>query len=539
MKNLLMTVACVIVVACGGSTEEVGTMHNDDRGMMEDRPRRSDMPEPVMAEVEPEDVEEVPMIRPVGEDPSEDEKSEPTRQELDDVAVDDEMVAMEEEPEALTPVAPEPVATLEPEDATEPESVPVAEPEPTEEPDLVETPEPTQAPEDELKLIIWLYDLAVREIHAGADDQSLFQFSLTATAEDLEVEMLPIQISCDSGRLYGSAGTPYFRDIKVTDVETGALVAGPRELAPPADGMIVASSWFVLEDPFLIPAGTTRHLVISADMAAFEDVSGEFFGNDCRVTLTSLEGIVSVGSPSEALPNEAINMVDDILGHPFTVSAAAWGEFSFCDAGGISEGCCTTGGFAKDYVTPLSSMLIKGSGSTVYYLASDGQRYVFPNRDALVSWFETDADLLNGSSDICGGVREFRDSTIAGLPIGGNMTIRPGTYLVTISTDPAVYAVERNRTLRRIGYWYPTVCSDVPASGAFPCASVGNGPDSEDLAHQIFPDAEQRLRVVPDGFFVNYTMGTPVESAEEYDPAVEYAWGSPNTLDAELGLYEP
>jgi len=76
--------------------------------------------------------------------------------------------------------------------------------------------------------------------------------------------------------------------------------------------------------------------------------------------------------------------------------------------------------------------LIKMEGlSSVYYLGSDGKRYVFPNADTYFSWYEDFS-----------GVKTIPQSELESYPLGKNITIRPGTYLVKIQTDPKVYAVE-------------------------------------------------------------------------------------------------
>ena len=310
MKKIIAVLGvCLVAAACGGNAvDALDERHHAD---VDDTPMDSDDmveeatnddvvtikdPEPETA-TDPELDVRVPVIRPIGEDPSEEDEAltpiqkSPTEPE-----------SMGEEPEALAPVATDP---------------PLEMPEPTTAP--VEEPEVMEPEAEPYQLVVQFHGPPSAEVMAGADNYASFLFSLTATQEDLEIEMLPMQIGCDAGRIYGSDGTPYFTDIKVTDVETGVVVAGPRELASPTDGMEIVSSWFVFGSPFVIPAGTTRSLAIRVDTAMAEDAPGEFFGNACRVTLTSLEGAVSVGSPPEALPNEAINITTDIVGNAFVV----------------------------------------------------------------------------------------------------------------------------------------------------------------------------------------------------------------------------
>lgn len=117
--------------------------------------------------------------------------------------------------------------------------------------------------------------------------------------------------------------------------------------------------------------------------------------------------------------------------------------------------------------------LIKMAGlSSVYYLGSDGKRYVFPNTDTYMSWY----------SDFS-GVVTIPASELQSYPLGGNVTMRPGTKLVKITTDPSVYAVEPNGVLRKI--------------------------QSEAQAAALFgSNWNKRVVDVADAFFTNYTIGS-------------------------------
>ncbi len=128
--------------------------------------------------------------------------------------------------------------------------------------------------------------------------------------------------------------------------------------------------------------------------------------------------------------------------------------------------------------------LIKASTPAVYYFAADGKRYVFPNEKTYFSWY------MDFSS-----VRTISDSELASYAIGGNVTIRPGTKLVKITTDPKVYAVSPNGTL----HWV----------------------ESEAIAIALYGSSwASRVVDVPDGFFVNYTVGASISSAIHPDGTV-------------------
>jgi hypothetical protein len=115
------------------------------------------------------------------------------------------------------------------------------------------------------------------------------------------------------------------------------------------------------------------------------------------------------------------------------------------------------------------------SSSAVYYCGVDSKRYVFPNKKTHDTWYSSFA-----------GVVEISDESIAQIPLGGNVTYRPGMKLVKIQTDPKVYAVAAGGTLR----WVTT----------------------EAVAERLYgAEWSEMVDDVPDAFFVNYTIGDPIE----------------------------
>ena len=123
--------------------------------------------------------------------------------------------------------------------------------------------------------------------------------------------------------------------------------------------------------------------------------------------------------------------------------------------------------------------LIKMEGlSSVYYLGNDGKRYVFPNESTYFSWY---ADFS--------GVVTIPASELQSYPLGGNVTMRPGTTLVKITTDPSVYAVEPNGMLRKI--------------------------QNESQAAALYgTNWNKRIVDLSDAFFTNYTIGSPLADGQ-------------------------
>lgn len=138
-----------------------------------------------------------------------------------------------------------------------------------------------------------------------------------------------------------------------------------------------------------------------------------------------------------------------------------------------------TTGFSAVSVKASASAgdLIKMDGlSSVYYLGDDGKRYVFPNEATFFSWYSDFSSVVTISA-----------SELQSYPIGGNVTLRPGTKLVKITTDPSVYAVEPNGVLRKI--------------------------QSEAQAIALYgTNWNKRVVDIADAFFSNYTIGSALTS---------------------------
>ena len=143
--------------------------------------------------------------------------------------------------------------------------------------------------------------------------------------------------------------------------------------------------------------------------------------------------------------------------------------------------------------------LIRGNLTpAVYYYGADGKRYVFPNEKTYKSWY---ADFS--------AVKHVSDADLQALPIGGNVTYRPGVKMVKITTDPKVYAVDAGGKLR----WIKDEATATALYGA---------------------DWSKNVEDVPDAFFVNYTSGTNIAAAASFDKAAVTAAASAINVDKGL-----
>ncbi len=123
----------------------------------------------------------------------------------------------------------------------------------------------------------------------------------------------------------------------------------------------------------------------------------------------------------------------------------------------------------------LSGSLVKSPTSpAVYYCGADGKRYVFPNSAVYFSWYTNFDDVLTITAD-----------DLAKIPLGGNVTYKPGTRMVKIQSDPKTYAVARGGILRWV--------------------------TSEAVAIALYgPNWNQYIDDINVAFFLNYTIGDPI-----------------------------
>lgn len=128
--------------------------------------------------------------------------------------------------------------------------------------------------------------------------------------------------------------------------------------------------------------------------------------------------------------------------------------------------------------TCASGTLVKtASSKAVYYCGADGKRYVFPNDKTYYSWYKDFSTVTTISAE-----------ALAALPLGGNVTYRPGSRMVKITTDPKVYAVDHNRTLRHV--------------------------TTAELAASLYgADWAKKIDDLSDAFFIDYRVGEPITRA--------------------------
>jgi len=142
-----------------------------------------------------------------------------------------------------------------------------------------------------------------------------------------------------------------------------------------------------------------------------------------------------------------------------------------------------------------TGQFVKGSGDTIYWLGADNKRYVFPDDVTLQSWI---------SEDTSGQVLD--DGQLAVHPIGGAMTVRPGSYLVRFASSPTIYVVAHGAMLHAV---------------------------SDDLAAAYGgTDWKLKIQTLDVALFANYRVGQPLKYSSDFNPEQEANLAA--TPDAEI-----
>lgn len=148
-------------------------------------------------------------------------------------------------------------------------------------------------------------------------------------------------------------------------------------------------------------------------------------------------------------------------------------------------------------VTPAGAVAdgtcVKVAGSSTVFYINGGKAYVFPNEKTYKTWFPSFTNVVTISS-----------SELGTYTISGNVTYRPGVKMVKITDVATVYAVEPGGVLRSV------------VSEANAIALYGS-------------NWNKMIEDVPTGFFVNYTVGSPLTEGKYPTGTLVKASGSATT----------
>ncbi len=121
----------------------------------------------------------------------------------------------------------------------------------------------------------------------------------------------------------------------------------------------------------------------------------------------------------------------------------------------------------------------------VYFVGSDAKRHAFPNARVYYSWY---ANFAN--------VQTVDPNVMINLPIGKNVTYRPGVKLVKFITSNIVYAVSRGSVLRPV--------------------------QSEALAAYMYgSEWKHTVDDISDAFIGDYLFGVTIDSIYSFNPNTE------------------
>lgn len=122
--------------------------------------------------------------------------------------------------------------------------------------------------------------------------------------------------------------------------------------------------------------------------------------------------------------------------------------------------------------------------SAVYYIGADGKRHAFPNAQAYSTWYP---DFST--------VTVIDAAALAKIPLGANITYKPGDKMVKFVTWPKVYAVAKGGVLR----WIKT----------------------EAIATELYGLTwNKKIDDINDAFYINYTFGADINGLVDFDPSL-------------------
>ena len=121
--------------------------------------------------------------------------------------------------------------------------------------------------------------------------------------------------------------------------------------------------------------------------------------------------------------------------------------------------------------------VVQADNGSIYYLAADNKRYIFPTEGTYKSWFGDYSDML-----------QMTVIRLQAYPIGGNVTYKPGSLIET-DDDKRVYFVD--------------------------LAGVVRAFEDKKLLEEIYgKDWKDRVDYVPIYYFTNYEIGEPITGTE-------------------------
>ncbi len=135
---------------------------------------------------------------------------------------------------------------------------------------------------------------------------------------------------------------------------------------------------------------------------------------------------------------------------------------------------------------PAGAVDVNHPCKAVYFVGRDGKRHAFSNEKVFFTWYTN-----------FGGVVEVDSAALAAIPLGVNVTYRPGVRLVKFPSANAVYVVARGGVLRPV--------------------------KSEAAAMALYGADWNRTKVddISEAFYANYRFGADINSATDFNVSGE------------------
>lgn len=138
--------------------------------------------------------------------------------------------------------------------------------------------------------------------------------------------------------------------------------------------------------------------------------------------------------------------------------------------------------------------LVKAIGEPeVYYIGEDGKRHHFANELVYKTWYSDFSSIKTISSDV-----------VAVIPLGKDVYIREGTYLVKTISDPKVYAIETGGILR----WIENEMLALSLYGNSWGSKVVDLP--ADMFAKYTQGAAINTKIHPNGSIISYSLNTTI-----------------------------
>jgi len=115
-------------------------------------------------------------------------------------------------------------------------------------------------------------------------------------------------------------------------------------------------------------------------------------------------------------------------------------------------------------------------------VGADGYRHAFPNASVFLSWY-TGQDFIS----------IIPSADLAQIPLGQNVTYKPGSRLVKFEFSSRLYVIDRFGVLRLV--------------------------PNEDVAIQLYGFLwKRRVDIIPDTLFGNYAFGSDIKKFQDFYP---------------------